>query len=62
MKHKQHTEDSSNYLEIIVYNKAKETENRIASGKARKEELINKYRRLYWSKKYMGRNIFINYI
>ena len=47
MKHKQHTEDSSNYLEIIVYNKAKETENRIASGKARKEELINKYRRLY---------------
>lgn len=40
MKHKQHIEDSSNYLEIIVYNKAKETENRIASGKARKEELI----------------------
>lgn len=40
MKHKKHREESSNYLEIIVYNKTKEIENRIANGKASKDELI----------------------
>ena len=40
MKHKKHREESSNYLEIIVYNKTKEIENRIAKGKASKDELI----------------------
>lgn len=40
MKHKEHSEESSNYLEIIVYNKTKEIENRIANGKAGKNELI----------------------
>ena len=40
MKYKRHSEDSSNYLEVIVYNKTKEIENRIASGKASKDELV----------------------
>lgn len=40
MKYKRHSEDSSNYLEVIVYNKTKEIENRIASGKTSKDELV----------------------
>lgn len=40
MKYKRHSEDSSNYLEVIVYNKTQEIENRIASGKASKDELV----------------------
>lgn len=40
MKHRNHIENSSNYMEITIYNKTKETENRIATGKATKEELI----------------------
>ena len=40
MKYREHKEESSNYLEITIYNKTKETEQRIASGKASKDELI----------------------
>lgn len=40
MKHRQHEEKSSNYLEVTIYNKTKETEQRIAAGKASKDELI----------------------
>lgn len=40
MKYREHKEESSNYLEVTIYNKTKETEQRIAAGKASKDELI----------------------
>ena len=40
MKYREHDEESSNYLEVTIYNKTKETEQRIAEGKASKDELI----------------------
>ncbi len=40
MKHKQHKEESSNYLEVTIYNKTKEIEQKIAEGKADKKDLI----------------------
>lgn len=40
MKYRQHKEKSSNYLEVTIYNKTKEIEERIATGKASKKELI----------------------
>lgn len=40
MKHRQHNEESSNYLEITIYNKTKEIEQKIANGTASKELLI----------------------
>lgn len=40
MKNRQHEEKSSNYLEVTIYNKTKEIEEKIATGKASKKELI----------------------
>ena len=40
MKHRQHKEGSSNYLEVTIYHKAKEIEQKIAEGKADKKDLI----------------------
>lgn len=40
MKHRQHNEESSNYLEVTIYNKTKEIEQKIAEGKADKKDLI----------------------
>ena len=45
MKYREHKEKSSNYLEVTIYNKTKETEQRIAEGRASKEELI-KYKNI----------------
>lgn len=45
MKHRWHKEESSNYLEITIYNKTKEIEQKIADGTASKELLI-KYKNI----------------
>ncbi len=43
MKHRQHNMKSSSYFEITIYDKQKETEQRVSEGKADKKEL-EKYR------------------
>lgn len=40
MKYRQHKEESSNYLEVTIYHKTKEIEQKIAEGKADKKDLI----------------------
>ncbi len=40
MKHRQHKEESSNYLEVTIYNKTKEIEQKIAEGKADIKDFI----------------------
>lgn len=45
MKYRQHKEESSNYLEVTIYNKTKEIEQKLSAGTSSKELLI-KYKNI----------------